>query len=84
MFHHLSELAVSQPQADFAALTKCLQCEWICYSWMLFILTETLRTSFFACTEIPFSLPVQFGIMCISVPTESAAEITLLAGMLLN
>ena len=27
--HHLSQIAIHQPQAAYAALTKCLQCEWI-------------------------------------------------------
>ena len=88
---HLSQLAVPQPQGAFAALTRCLQGEWVylqrvipgCSS-LFSDLTNVLLTSFlpalFGC-EISsleqklFSLPVRFGGLGISVPTASAVDL---------
>ena len=74
---HLSQLAISQPQAAYVALTKSLQCEWIyiqlvisncCASFTP--LESTIHSSFlpslFGCEISPleselFSLPVRRG-----------------------
>ena len=88
---HLSQLAFPQHQGAFAALTRCLQSEWVylqrvipgCIS-LFSDLTNVLITSFlpalFVC-EISsleqklFSLPVRFGGLGISVPTASAVDL---------
>ena len=86
--HHLSRLAVPQPQAAYAALTKSLQCEWIyiqrvipdCH--ILFApLENAIFSSFlpamFGC-EISqlefelFSLPVRLGGLGICLPKYMA------------
>ena len=83
--------AVPQPQAAFAALTKCLQDKWVnlqctvpgCGS-LFSDLTDILRTSFlsalFGCeiTSLKqqlFSLPVRFDRLHLSVPTASAVDL---------
>ena len=87
----MAKLAVPQSQAAFAALTKCLQGEWIylqhvipgCAS-LFSDLTDILRISFlpalFGC-EITlleqqlFLLPMRFGELSLSVPTTSAVDL---------
>ena len=88
---HLTQLAVPQPQAAFAALTKCLQGEWVylqcvipgCGS-LFSDLTDILRTSFLPALcgcEITsleqqlFSLPIRYGGLGLSVPTASAVDL---------
>ena len=88
---HLAQLAVPQPQAAFAALTKCLEGEWVylqrvipgCGS-LFSDLTDILRTSFlpalFGCeiTSLEqqlFLLPVRFGGLGLSVSTASAVDL---------
>ena len=87
----MAQLAVPQPQAAFAALTKCLQGEWVylqcvisgCGS-LFSDLTDILRTLFlpalFECeiTSLEqqlFSLPIRFGGLGLSVPTASAVDL---------
>ena len=88
---HLSQLAIPQRRGAFAALTRCLQSEWVylqrvipgCSS-LFSNLTNVLMTLFlpalFGC-EISsleqklFSLPVRFGELGISVPTTSAVDL---------
>ena len=97
---YLVQLAVAQPQAAFAALTKCLQGDWVylqrdipgCGS-LFSDLTDILRTSFlpalFGCeiTSLEqqlFLLPVRFGGLGLSIPTASAVDLLLLLSMLLK
>ena len=87
----MAQLAVPQPQAAFAALTKCLQGEWVylqrvipgCGS-LFSDLTDILRTSFlpalFGCeiTSLEqqlFLQPIRFGGLGLSVPTASAVDL---------
>ena len=93
---HLAQLAIPQPQAAFAALTKCLQGEWVYLQRVipdcapLFSdLTDVLRSSFlpalFGCeiTSLEqqlFSLPVRFGGLGLSVPTALLLVCLMLLG----
>jgi len=86
---HLSEIAVSQPQAAYAAMTKSLQCEWTYLQRVipscdtLFApLEHTILTRFlpalFGCEvsqleQQVFSLPVRWGGLGLTRPCVSAS-----------
>jgi len=86
---NLSEIAVSQPQAAYAAMTKSQQCEWIYLQCVLpncatFFapLEHTILTRFlpalFGCEvsqleQQMFSLPVHWGGLGLSMPSVSAS-----------
>ena len=86
---HLSEIAVLQPQATYAAMFKSLQCEWIYLQRVipncgtLFAsLEHCLQTCFlpavFGCEvsqleQHMFSLPVRWGGLGITIPCVSAS-----------
>ena len=89
--HNLSQMAIPQPQAAYAALTKSLQCEWIylqrvipdCHA-LFAPLENIIHSSFlpamFGCEVSPlelelFSLPVRFGGLGIPLPKHLATSL---------